>query len=285
MLETKLGKIVPLTPVLESGEILFLDSGFFSRGHSFFQNLLYGKERFHQLDSHGLQLLNAVLSKSVRYLSFPHTFSTPKVVQEMERTVDMLANKWFYLIRQENRNQTQRWKPHGPQEGRSRYGKDLLSRACAYYREIAQRTRTSLFPVQDAETFETLERAIIQIGEKSKAKINYATGEEKARQSKRVDLHTDEQLVAAAMYISLIEQAPCSIVSADSDIQRLVVQTQIYFGEHPDLGRVSRALIDHPVSVYFVSGEHTAECKVDTSQPDSFRYAYASRRERDILFK
>jgi len=207
--------------------------------------------------------------------------STPKVVDELKRISGMLYSGLDFIMDRERSEHLPRWKYGDPREFLGTEGKNLLSQTCLLYSKILRKAHQSLYSPKDRAVFRMLEDKVIEVGEESSAKVHYSKPGQRINTTP--DHHTDEQLVAAAIYSSVLRNTSCSIISNDSDIARLLVQTNIYFNEQKDLWPVSKALTDNPIKVYFVSEPNLGECTVDTSQPGSFHYAYAGKMGRERM--
>lgn len=272
MAERKLGKIFPLDWIVEEEPVVFLDTCVIP-GSLF--SLFRDVNKFREVSLPGLSVLNQEVSELVTLWSHKNTYSTPKVLTELNKLVVKLYCQFKYLKSEEKKEYLPRWKQDDYRELKSIMGREEMHGVCSLYRkQLLGTAELSLYSPSDQEIFELLEHKVIEIGKENSVK-RYSP-----KRNGKADLHTDEQLVATALYHSLIEKSSSAIVSKDSDIQRLLVQTQICFNEHSDFWRISRALKDNPVRVYFVIGKGKVECNVDTSQSDSFRYAYSSRRAR-----
>ncbi len=274
MAERKLGNSFSLWEIIKEEGQVFLDSSLMPGP---FYYTIRKAASFRELDLPKLQSFNRHLSETSSAWSVENTFSTPKVLDEIALMQEMIYKQLRFFERREQSEHLPRWKHEDQRESLTVQGRDLLSSISTAYSIILRKAILSKYSPQDKDLFVLLENKVIEVGEETSAKVKYNN----KRRSSRTDQHTDEQLVAAALYSSVVEKNPCSIVSIDSDIQRLVVQTQVYFNERKDLWEVSKALRENPIRVYFVD-KNKIECSVDTSQPDSFRYAYSSRRVRHL---
>ena len=87
---------------------------------------------------------------------------------------------------------------------------------------------SEFFPREKTE-YDFLEKIVLGVTEETHAKIDYGKVYHPDRRTeKRVDFHTDEQLVASALYLSVAEDKSCAIITRDTDIKRILFNTLSY---------------------------------------------------------
>ena len=143
-----------------------------------------------------------------------------------------------------------------------------LSEIAKNYAAATQYAKDVVVP-SDIHKSKFIYELVLKVSADTSAKKDYGHryGREK---SNRPDRKTDEQLVAMALYLSMIEKKRTAIVSSDSDIGRLLTYATHYL---IDLARdevkpyVDR-LKSNPVRSYFVKDVGIVDGAFDTSQPD-----------------
>ena len=152
--------------------------------------------------------------------------------------------------------------------------REILENVCHAFFKIWHAARESEYIPDDKKEFERLYEITREAAEDSNAKINYALRYGNFL-SKPEDLHADEQLIAASLYRSLIERHGSTILTADSDLPRILDSTVCTL-ERMTLGynleyKLER-LAAYPIKIYFMLQPGVAELKIDTGVAKSQAY-------------
>jgi len=251
-----------------NGSLGLVDSGLTSYGvGNWYDGYLYYIHSFTKIDA---DVLFPVLTKVEQYqdlLSIHSIHSVPKAAQEVQRMRTILTDKLKFLNRTANTRDAR--KQHHTNLDASelrQIAKDLLENICWNYREAERLTRRKqLSPSGDA--FKTLDTLISSITTELCSKKNYALRHGDSPYVHGEDLHTDEQLVATAIFYSIFRNQSCYILTADSDIARIVQNTYWFLTEEtqPLANAVKLRLNEVPVKVFFKNGDDSFEGVTDTS--------------------
>ena len=130
---------------------------------------------------------------------------------------------------------------------------ELFKLVASMYREVYLAAREAVFRPLEPQKFGALERAILTVSENTDSKRDYSHRHEENPIRRPDDLRADESLVAAALYVSLVDKEPCTIVTPDSDIRRLLIAScrLIANGEIPGGKDFYDALREFNIRVYF----------------------------------
>ena len=134
------------------------------------------------------------------------------------------------------------------EENRKLFG-ELLFQYIHLHRHISARE----FHPENPAIFSHLEKRIVETGERTGAKIKKVDYGKDLAQKK--DNHTDEQVIAAGIYTSLITQRLSAIVTCDGDLEKLLTASVLYFMRNKGYANpcVGGNLRRFPVALYRVS--------------------------------
>lgn len=262
-------QVYTLDQVLKEQNRIFSDSSIYRHlpgVRDWYKETVYGRDELHQLDLAKLAEVRDSLEREISWWCQPQTFSTGKIVEEKERFNQILRRKLDYFRdKLGNRNKELRQRASIAMYGHP------YPQICHSYETILHKAFASLYEPKEEDVFAALEHFVIEIGKETSAKKDFSERHGDRRRGKnKVDLHADEQVVASAIYSSVVEKTPCAIVTPDSDHQRLLAEVQKYVHQREDLGPMSKALLENPVQVYFVQSEETVWFRGATSSPESF---------------
>lgn len=251
-----------LDRILDQHGRIFSDSSIYRSSRGWYARYVYDAE-LSQLDVRRLAEVNDSLEKEIDWWNQPQTFSVGKVIDEMDRFHQILRGKLGYFRRKLNRNRGFKQRTPVAME-------HPFFEICDNYGTILHKAFASLYKPREQDVFAVLENLVMGVGAGTSAKRDFSSKYGTNRGKNRIDLHTDEQVVAAALYSSVVENTPCAIVTPDSDHQRLLAEVQKYLNQREDLGQISAALRGNPIRVYFVKDEDTVLCTADTLLPGTF---------------
>lgn len=136
------------------------------------------------------------------------------------------------------------------------------------------------FPHGNNGAYNFLEKIVLNVAEHTHAKIDYEEVYHPNRRPKKVeDFHTDEQLVATALYLSVVEEKSCGILTRDSDIRRILYHTLsylTYYHEHerPKYREILQSIKRWKIKVY-----HNTDVRSQLAELDynSFKFNHKKR--------
>ncbi|MBI2110381.1 hypothetical protein HYT51_01215, partial [Candidatus Woesearchaeota archaeon] len=159
-------------------------------------------------------------------------------------------------------------------------GELLIADICFAYHNVERLARKKIFIPSDQRAFQELELIVNEVTEKSRAKLDFSNRYREENIPKKADLHADEELATAALYLCLIEGKSSSILTSDSDLYRIISNMYWFFTggelilqeEHP-----AYALKTSPIKVYFQVGSNLLKELINTN---TFSNSYFNNRSR-----
>jgi len=249
------GRVLTFDDILQSSGYVLLDTGVTrsKKGNWLTKNFSDLKQRT-DISLSGVEEETRSVEYFIQLLGNSNVFVTPRVSQEIFGFVDILKNLIVVLSR---------FKKIRPKNWIKEADFDRLKEFYDLYETCYYKSRNSEFSPHQLQRHGFLERIVLSVSEETNAKIEY--GEER-RSKRREDLHTDEQLVASALYLSFVEGKSGAIITIDSDIKRILFNTLSY--------------LTYPyISVYrdVVNSATTSGIRICYSTPDSeFQQRYNS---------
>jgi len=282
-------KIFTFEDILERESFILCDKGVTQEqeGGQWYTDGVFGAESFSELDEQALTNAKIVLEQSKKEFSYTDkVYTVPKVVEEFLQFTEIIQDKMSFLRWLENK------KSHWDREADHEEKKKELKEIFTLQENIYQMAARQRFNQTGQPLFKTLENMIITLTQNIPGvKRNYDHLYNKTRNNyknkgnkKKVE-HTDEQLVAAAAYRSIIEREESSIVSSDQDIAKIVKTFQYFLKNNKSVPQRSNPLTDsfkeNPIRVYLKTDIKTAELVYDTSWNGPVFEAIESLGEED----
>jgi len=262
---------IPFEEIVNNESLILIDSGLSTGkpGEAWYRIGVYEAKKYSELDADILHKWIAELRDLSNLLLRPNIRTVEKVVDEFVYTRELLREK---LIKLNGRQMTIK-KLHRDkyriQQGceETEFKKGLLEELCFLYHEVQRVAKRTVLDHFDQNKFNLLERAVISIAEVSWAKRDFSYPYKNSFRKKEGDSHTDEQLVAAALYLSILDGTESCILTKDSHIKRILKNAYAYLtcNEIPINKIVLEALREKPIRAYFVKGQGTVDLEVDTS--------------------
>ncbi len=281
------GKLIPFEDIINQEPLILIDSGIHQKiGEPWYAVGIYEAKRYSQLDSDILYKWAVSLEKTQGILSNPNVITVKKIVDEFIYVRELLRDKLVGLNEHEK---------HIPRQYRNRYKnieeneeieykKRLLEKICFLYHNIQRIAKGSIPDHVDQTRLNQLEEMVINIAEVREAKRDFSSRyHHDSFRKKEGDMHTDEQLVATALYFSIFDKEQNCILTSDSDIKRILQRT--YDCLTCDVASInkliSRMLKKNPIKVYYVEEEESARCDINTLHivPNRYGIKYCLKRE------
>jgi hypothetical protein len=229
-----------------------------------YQNQVFGSFRFCELDPHGLKRVLNNLRIQENWWTQENVHTVPKVAKEIGHFKGVLKKKLkslkgdskIYGKRKSNRLR----KPINSYLKKT--SKELLQEIAITYCNLHKLARRSSIPID--YNMDALYDLVLEIGEHTDAIRD--TSKRYHSHKREVDLHTDEQIVAAAFHKSLFEMEPATIVSPDGDVARLVRYTHEALIMNEDTKSVEEFLLNYPIKAYYIRRDQRAQLKYDSFQ-------------------
>lgn len=215
-----------------------------------------------------LEKARKMLSGFSELFSHEHVYTTENVVREMERGYEMVVNSNAVLKRRKDNSSGSRQVNHVSRGVPAiQQGMDSLIQTL---RRAKSKARASIVGGIDLMGYAVIETMVTAVSEEAYSKKDYSYRVGGHIGSRTADLHADEELVATAMYLSTLAFEQVSILTADSDIGRIVdhVVRAVIEAEVPGSFTFIGKLKANPVRVYFVQSPGFATLSYDTRDID-----------------
>ena len=261
------GVIYSFESILQIEPLILIDTGIKDYTNPrWYKDKVYYASKFSQLDKSVLEQNLGILEKFKTQLSEPTVYTTKKVVEEIGGFVDIITEKLVTLNRFENlrheRKNNRRYDKYDDSQE-----KKLLQELCFLYDQIYRLASHKVLKIENPKSFHGLEQIVLATGIFG-GKKDFTDRYGMRTKKKAEDRHTDEELVATALYLSITEGKQSCIVTPDSDIKRLLLKTKEYLTDKKteDNEVYLKALTKNPVRVYFMKEGGSIKLAADTSQ-------------------
>lgn len=226
---------------------------------------VYRARNFAGINSEYVKKEREYLESFLDLLTNPKVLVSEGVSLELQRARNMIGDKIKYL-REMGKLEKKKRKYH-----RGETQTELLSEVHALFHEsFKEARRTSFSPGQKSE-YGVLEKIVLSVTKHTNAKIDLDEFyEHRAKPKNTEDFHTDEQIVAVALYLSVIENGEGCILTKDSDIKRILKNTLSYLAlsNAKDSNEFFSLTKTNGIRIYFVSDFKRAESVFDSRSFD-----------------
>lgn len=228
-------------------EPIVLSDSWVGGSMGWYEDYVYETRSFSDVDS---WILTEMLEKARKFRdSFfrQNVYVVKNVVAEMARFQAIIRGKVIALNGYDRLSLGKR-KAFSPEHFET---KSIFEELCFVYAQIHRAALGRLLAPQDSEAFCNFEKAMLVLASQTNVKIDF--GSRYNRISERAeDLHADEQLAAAALYLSIAEKKQSAIITNDSDIGRLLCKARRYIERrYSRRSECFAALVSYPAKVYF----------------------------------
>jgi len=271
-------RVLSFTQVLEEEPFILTDSTLFleKNDSSWYQKDVYFCHAYSRLNCSLLERVLSSLENAQELLRKPNVSTVSKVVDEIARAKNMIQHKQAFLNEEERRSVQRRAK----KEYTKTQGEMLFADISFAYNEIERISRKKIFVPANKRAFQELELIVNEVTEKSRAKLDYSNRYGEEYIPKKADLHADEELATAALYLCLIDGKSSCVLTADSDLYRIVSNMFWIFTRGELILREEQptyALKTSPIKVYFQVGSSLLKELINTSK---FSNSYFNDRPR-----
>lgn len=270
-------KFLTFEEILEQGNYVICDSSLNSvRNIDWYWRGVYPATSFSEIDA---DLTERQIEDSGNFVSLlrnNNVYTVLGIREEIERIRNMVSDNIKFLEDRERffarRIHRKKFREGGYRESRRR--KELLEEIRDLFYEICVEAKRKTFHPENKSKYKLLERIVLEVTKKTGAKIDYEEyyHGKKARPKNTEDLHTDERIVATALYLSNAGKIDVGILTRDSDMKRILINTLTYVsksGSREFLDFLS-ALKRNRIRVYYATWLDEALIDFDTSEIDSY---------------
>lgn len=211
-----------------------------------------------------------VLSMQLKYaemfielLDNSNLLTTAGVSSELKNSRDIIGQNLHYLssrLKSEN-GKDKKYNHNGSNK------KEMLEAIQELHHLAYESSKKKAFSPKNRQIYNFLERIVMAVAEVTDAKIDYGYQYSFQHKPMKHDFHTDEQLVASAVYLSCAEGNHGGILTRDSDIKRILRNTVFYIDHSSSAGyrEIVSMIAKNPIKVYRMEGFKDARLNADSS--------------------
>lgn len=210
---------------------------------------VYRARNFSGINSEYVEGEAEYLKYFIEFLQNQNVFVARGVSLQIQRARYMVADKIKYLKMREKKDRD--WKH---QNGENKI--NLLQEVHDLFHSSFRETKRVSFLPKQRQKYNDLERIVMSVTEQTRAKVDLDEVYEQRAKPKRVqDFHADEQTVAAALYLSIIENRKGCILTRNLNIERILTNTLSYFfySGNSQFNNFFSITRENEIRIYFVS--------------------------------
>ncbi len=258
-----------LQNIIETEGFILLDTGGVNRDTcSWYKDLVFGAKTFCQLDQDELEKVKISSHQFYDCIEMPNTHFVSGVVEELRYFREVIRRK----LRDMNQTGKEmiKHKEINPNNNGYYPTKELLEGIAMKYCEIHRKARRKILKPEDKALYDYIEREVIDIATKCWSKRDYSIRYENRSIKLTQDNHTDEQIVATAIYYSIHDNQGSAILTVDSDLARILsdVKHQMQYYKSNIGQQICEYLAKNPIKVYFL--KKGSNCRILSRTDRSF---------------
>lgn len=251
-----------LKEILEQEDCLVYDSSITSDSFGdWYWEGIYPESSFSGIDIEIEKSQMVGLKRFLELIRRENVYSVPGVVLEIKKVRDMVSDKIRFLKKHEkavSRRFRKKIPQNGFREGVKR--RKLLEDIHDLFYEAYRETKRAVFYPKQKELYDFLRKLVLNVTERTDAKVdNNVYYRQSVKPKDKEDFHTDEDIVASAFYSSLVDRKKVGILTRDSDIRRILINTVSYMAnpEARELNMFPERLQENGVRVYYMTEPQT----------------------------
>ncbi len=246
--------------ILEREDYVICDSGIADSGIED----LYPLNHFLEIPTPLLKRQLGGVELFLQLLEDPGVITVPGVSREIKIARELLGSKLRYLLA-DTRRLSNGNRKRLMYKCRNKIKR--LKRIQELHHILYQTLKRKAFAPREKPVYNFLESVVLSVAKNSDAKIDFGNsyGHESPRPVE--DFHTDEQLVAMAIYLSCVEGKSGGILTGDSDIKRILRNTIFYLAHsgHAGYREIINLVAKNPIKVYHIELPREAGISWDSS--------------------
>ena len=247
--------------ILKDGDYTICDSSITSPLEiDWYWGGVYHARNFSQINLEYVATETHYLESFLELLSNPKVYVAPSVPSEIRTAREIVADKMRYLKKEEKKEIKKRKRGKGNNVNTLQEVHDL-------FHECFNATKRVSFSPKRKKDYDILERIVMNVTEKTGAKIDLDYFYEQRAKPKRVgDSHADEQGVAIALYLSIFENKTGSILTGESDMERILENTISYFyhSKKYDINKLWGITKQNAIKIFYFPELNKAELTFDS---------------------
>lgn len=219
----------PLEEVLEKEDKVICDLSIESDGEmDFYGRTIRPLSRFIDLQSDAVLKQIGFLDFFLNVLRHSKTIVLSGVTLENRTMINLLKTKIDFLTIEEERASRNKSRKGTGGQHNLESERELLKEVYRLFRELGAQTKGKHFVPQQQVAYDFIERMVLSVASKTGAKIDTGKRYNPEREKNVRDFHTDEQIVATALCLSIFENKSVAILTRDRDIKRILFNTLSY---------------------------------------------------------
>lgn len=263
-----------LEQLLEREPLILMDTGVQTSKGDLYAEGIYPYKHFSEMNPDILNLFLSDYISTEGLIRNPNVFTVEPVISELIRFENILRNKLEHMNRTYadlRTNPRRQFKKMDMLDfDMAEHNREILGEVPFAINRIVRYSQRKLVKIEDRKKFIRMAERTYRIAKRPKVKVSYAARYNRQHVSKHEDLHADEELVAAALYLTAIEGQPSAIFTGDSDILRILNCTILDLDKQERWSRVKEAFGMFPIKVYFTNSESGINLAYDTSKPETY---------------
>jgi hypothetical protein len=284
-LEQKLKRI---EDIVQDEPLVLLDGSIIPDGKgmaNWYYSSIYGCYCFSKLNFGLVETILENLDSIISIFSMPNTHTVSPVADEIKRIKHIVYDKLRWLRKQEEiyvASMASRRRQIGSRKySQMQRGRSLMENLCFGCCTLSRKAAKSVLKINDSR-YDDIVDFMLDLSERSDVKRRYGWEDTSGEHE---DLHGDEYLAAASLYLSLVEGKRNAIITRDSDIRRLLLKAEEYMLRTESYRLVVDAFSKAPVLLYYVVKKGTGELQVDTqNRENSFWVDLHDEPEEDWVY-
>ncbi len=265
-------ELLTFDEILRQESYVICDSSLTSiSGPDWYQGWVYDARFFSEINRDILETEIIDLKSFLEVLRNPIVFTTKGILYELKNTRDMIGDKLKFLKKQENLVGGKNRKRLHRGDNQRILLEQILD---TFYESSRQSERSVFFPGQKIQ-YNVLERIVFEVTKHTDSKIDLDElyPEKRAKPKKVQDFHTDEEIVASALYLSAVDSRKGCILTRDSDIRRILMNTLAYMSlsDVKGLYDILNTVKKNRIRIYYVTESERGYLVFDTSEFDPSR--------------
>ena len=250
--------------LLDNSDLIIIDSSLKCEEDFWYERDVYEAKYFSDMDTAKLQIVEKGGKKYRDLFEYSKVMTISKVVEQLEQWKNILHQKLVMLNTfQRNRKTSPKYKKQSSKVSTRKLRdedslqKKIFEEVCFDYKEVARLARKSTIKPKHPEKFSILEKIVTAVRDVTHFEHIRSRYEEPLLKEREL-ISADEQIVAAALYLSIFENRSPVILTGDSDVARLYHRTtSCLFNEATPFSDFFIDTIgkDHPMKLFFEIGD------------------------------
>ncbi|MFH1376734.1 MAG: hypothetical protein ABIH25_03795 [Candidatus Woesearchaeota archaeon] len=248
--------------ILEKHDIVLLDTGVTTsrNTHSWYEDHVFYAKYFSQLDSNLLSEVCENVETAKRLFLNPKIVTTEGVAYEIANHGKIAKDKLSWLRQREKLRSRKDKMRQDDYDFYTALKANSLADVCFSLHKFHKDALKKIFNPDDRNKYNEIEKMVMNVVNNSGIKReSFSVYGEMGK------FFTDEQLVASALYLSIVDNKNTAIISTDSDIPIILLKVKEYCSLENRCGcKVLEKLCRNPIQPYLISKNNKVGIAVET---------------------